>query len=377
MVKNSKNIVKTSENLPQVNLRLDERYQSLLSEIKSRLKKAQLRAIVVVNHEMIKFYWEVGKLIIERQETAKWGDKLYKVLSKDLIQNFPDTDGFSVTNLRNMRRFSEHYSHGEFAQALPAQLTWTHHVVLLQINPKNIHIKQWYANKTVEFGWSYRDLNFQIKEDLYSRQSELAIKTTNFKDRLPSATSQLAQEMLKDPYKFHFLTVGEDAHEKDIHIGLLEHVRQFLMELGQGFALYGSQYPIQISDKRFEIDLLFYNTKIHSYVVVELKRGDFRPRDVGQLNFYLSAVDAQLRTPVDGQTIGLVLCERKDRVIAEYALKGIDGPMGIAEYQLFKCLPKRLESILPTIEEIEAELGEFAKGISVSKPKKVKKQKNR
>lgn len=363
MVKNTKGIVRTSENLPQINLRLDEQYQSLLSEIKSRLKKAQLRAAVVVNHKMIQFYWEVGKLIIERQEAGKWGDKLYKVLSKDLMQSFPDTDGFSVTNLRNMRRFSEHYPNAEFAQALPAQLTWTHHVVLLQIEPENLHIKQWYANKTTESGWPYRDLNIQIKKDLYSCQSELAIKTTNFKDRLPPATSELAQEMIKDPYKFHFLTVGEDAHEKDVHIGLLEHIRQFLMELGQGFAFYGSQYPLQVSDKRFEIDLLFYNTKIHSYVVVELKRGDFRPRDVGQLNFYLSAVDAQLRTPIDGQTIGLVLCERKDRVIAEYALRGIDGPMGIAEYQLSKCLPKRLESILPTTEEIEAELNEFSKAI--------------
>lgn len=366
MVKNKDSIVKSSGNHPQVNLRLDERYQSLLSEIKSRLKKAQLRAAVVVNHEMIQFYWEIGKLIIERQESAKWGDKLFEILSKDLIQSFPNTDGFSKTNLKYMRLFASHYPDSEFGQALPDQLTWSHHVVLLQINQENLHIKQWYAGKAIETGWPYRELNRQIKSELYSRQSELAIKTTNFKDKLPPITSQLAQEMIKDPYKFHFLTVGEDAHEKDIHNGLLNHVRQFLMELGQGFALYGSKYPILVSGKRFEIDLLMYNTKIHSYVVIELKRGDFHPKDVGQLNFYLSAIDAQLRTSIDGTTIGLVLCENKDRVIAEYALRGVDGPMGIAEYQLSKCLPKRLESILPTTEEIEAELNEFTKGGDIS-----------
>jgi predicted nuclease of restriction endonuclease-like (RecB) superfamily len=356
----------SSKNLNQLNLRSDEQYQNLLNEIKLRLKKAQLRAAVIVNHEMIQFYWEVGKLILERQQSSKWGDKLYKILSKDLCQSFPATDGFSITNLRNMRRFAEHYPKGEFAQALPAQLTWTHHVVLLQIDSKKTHIKQWYADKTLEAGWAYRELHTQIKDDLYSRQSNVVIKTTNFKDKLPALTSELAQEMIKDPYKFHFLTIGEEAHEKDVHNGLLEHVRQFLMELGQGFALYGSKYPIQVSDKRFEIDLLMYNTKLHSYVVVELKRGEFHPKDAGQLNFYLSAIDEQLKMPEDGQTIGLLLCEKKDRVIAEYALRGVDSPMGISEYQLSKSLPKRFESVLPTTAEIEAELNEFSKGLGLS-----------
>lgn len=345
-------------------LHLDVQYQNLLSEIKSRLKTSQLRAAIVVNHELIKFYWEVGKLILDRQSTVKWGEKLFDALAKDLRQSFPSTEGFSKTNLKNMRLFAMHYSRMEFSQALPDQLTWTHHVVLVQtIEPEKIHIKQWYAEKALENGWPYRELQAQIKSDLYSRQSGTAIKTTNFKDKLPSPTSQLAQEMIKDPYKFHFLTVGDDAHEKDVHNGLVEHVRQFLMELGQGFALYGTKYPIQVSDKRFEIDLLMYNTKLHSYVVVELKRGDFHPKDAGQLNFYLSAVDEQLRMPEDGPTIGLLLCEKKDRVIAEYALRRVDSPMGISEYQLSKSLPKKLGSILPTTDEIEAELSEFAKEI--------------
>jgi len=343
-------------------LQSDEHYQNLLNEIKSRLKKSQLRAAISVNHELIQFYWEVGKLIIERQEKSKWGDRLFEMLANDLRRSFPNTEGFSKTNLKNMRLFAKHYPESEFSQALPDQLTWTHHIVLIQLlDQEKIDIKQWYAEKTLENGWPYRDLQAQIKADLYSRQSSITLKTTNFKDRLPSPTSQLAHEMIKDPYKFHFLTVGDDAHEKDIHNGLVSHVKQFLMELGQGFALYGTKHPIQVSGKRFEIDLLMYNTKLHAYVVVELKRGDFHPRDAGQLNFYLSAVDEQLKMPEDGQTIGLLLCEKKDRVIAEYALRRIDSPMGISEYELSKSLPERFESILPTTSEIEAELSGFAK----------------
>jgi predicted nuclease of restriction endonuclease-like (RecB) superfamily len=345
-------------------LSLSTPYQNLLNEIKSRLKKSQLRAAIVVNQELIQFYWEVGTLIIERQQGAQWGEKLFNVLAEDLKRSFPNTEGFSKTNLKNMCLFAKHYPNREFGQALPDQLTWTHHVVLARmIESEKIYVKQWYANKTIENGWAYRELQTQIRANLYSRQSGTAIKTSNFEERLPSATSHLAQEMLKDPYKFHFLTVGQDAHEKDIHNGLVGHVKQFLMELGQGFALFGTQYPIQVSNKRFEIDLLMYNTKLHAYVVIEFKRGEFHPKDVGQLNFYLSTVDAQLKTPEDGQTIGLLLCEKKDRIIAEYALKRVDSPMGISEYELSKSLPKRLESILPTTEEIETELSEFTKEI--------------
>jgi|688.fasta_scaffold369534_1 predicted nuclease of restriction endonuclease-like (RecB) superfamily len=341
-------------------LHLDPQYQNLLNEIKARLKKSQLRAAIAVNHELIQFYWEVGNLIIERQEQSKWGDKLFDVLSDDLRRSFPNTEGFSKTNLKNMRLFAKNYPSKEFSQALPDQLTWTHHIVLIQtLRSEKDHIKQWYALKTLENGWSYRELQAQIKDDLYSRQSNHTIKTTNFNQKLPAPASELAQEMIKDPYKFHFLTVGKDAHEKDIHNGLVGHVKEFLMELGQGFALYGTKFPIHISGKRFEIDLLMYNTKLHAYMVVELKRGDFDPRDVGQLNFYLSAVDEQLKSPQDGQTIGLLLCEKKDRVIAEYALRRVDSPMGISEYELSKSLPQKFESILPTTEEIEAELSQF------------------
>ncbi|HQS83399.1 MAG: hypothetical protein B7Y25_00055 [Alphaproteobacteria bacterium 16-39-46] len=339
---------------------LDKSYALLLNEIKSRLKSAQLKAAITINHELLKFYWDVGILIIEQQEKAKWGDKLYDKLSRDLSLSFPSTKGFSKTNLKNMRNFASHYPQGEFSQSLPDQLSWTQHVILLQmVDVSDFHKKQWYALKTIEAGWGYRELRDQIKSDLYERQADKSIKTTNFHEKLPSPTSHLAQEMIKEPYKFHFLTVGEDAYEKEIHNGLVNHVKQFLMELGQGFALYGTKFPITVSSKRFEIDLLMYNTKLHCYVVIELKRGDFQPQHTGQLNFYLSAIDDQIKTPEDGPTIGLLLCEKKDKVIAEYALRRVESPMGISEYELSKSLPSRLHSILPTTDEIEAELNEF------------------
>jgi predicted nuclease of restriction endonuclease-like (RecB) superfamily len=341
---------------------LDENYNQLLVEIKTRLKSAQLRAAISVNRELIQFYWEVGVIILGRQKKAQWGDKLFDTLSQDLNSSFPDNRGFSKTNLKNMRTFASHYPQGEFSQALPDQLTWTHHVVLLQMfKPEEFQIKQWYAQKTIEYGWSYRELRMNIDSDLYERQADKTFKTTNFFDKLPSPTSQLAQEMIKEPYKFHFLTIGEDAREKEIHVGLISHAKQFLMELGQGFALYGTNYPVVVSNKRFEIDLLMYHTKLHCYVVIELKKGDFNPQHTGQLNFYLSAIDEQLRSSNDGPTIGLLLCERKDKIIAEYALRRVESPMGIAEYELFRSLPKKLTNILPTTEEIEAELNEFSK----------------
>ncbi len=339
---------------------LDADYQSLLDEIKGRLKKAQLKAAIVVNRELIKFYWDIGKLLIERQQKGKWGDKLFEVLSNDLRKVFPNTEGFSKTNLKYMRLFAKNYPNCEIGQALPDQLTWTHHIVLIQaFSPEETYIKQWYAQKTIENEWPYRELQAQIKSDLYSRQSKLEHKTTNFKDKLPSPQSHLAQEMIKDPYKFHFLSVGDAAHEKDIQDGLLIHIKEFLMELGQGFALYGTRYPIIVSGKRFEIDLLMYNTKLHMYVVVELKRGEFSPKDTGQLNFYLSAVDEQLKMSEDGPTIGLILCEKKDKIIAEYSLRRVSSPMGIAEYELSKSLSEKLQNILPTTEEIETELSAY------------------
>lgn len=355
----------------KLSLRVSKDYKNFLLEIKKRIKNARLRAALAVNQELIKFYWEIGQLIIEKQKASSWGDKLIEALAKDLKESFPDMQGFSRSNLHSMRKFAETYPSFKIVQALPGQLPWTHNLVLLE-RIKNNEQRLWYAQQALEQGWSYRTLLMLIKEDLYKTKNN-KLKTTNFHLKLPNPQSNLAEETIKDPYKFHFLTVGEDAHEKEIHAGLLNHIKQFLMALGQGFALYGTHYPLQVSNKRYEIDLLMYHTKLHCYVVIEIKRGEFHPRDAGQLNFYLSAVDEHLKLPQDNPTIGLLLCEKKDRVIAEYALRGVTKPMGISEFELAKILPKQLKTSLPTVAEIEAELNtKFIKKSGKKKLKRIK-----
>ena len=351
----------------KTSLNLTKDYKNFLQEIKGRIKSARLRAALAVNFEVIKFYWEIGQLIIEKQKMSNWGDKLIDALAIDLKQSFPDTQGFSRSNLHSMRKFAESYPTLAIVQALPGQLPWTHNLVLLE-RIKDPSVRLWYAKEALENGWSYRMLMVQIKEQLYEAKGKKSVKTTNFHLQLPSPQSSMAEETIKDPYKFHFLAMGDDAHEKEVHSGLLGHVKQFLMALGQGFALYATHYPMQVSKKRFEIDLLMYHTKLHCYVVIELKRGEFHPRDTGQLNFYLTAVDELLKTPQDNPTIGLLLCEKKDRVIAEYALRDVNKPIGISEFELAKALPKEIRGNLPTIAEIEAELNtEFPKKVSRKK----------
>lgn len=334
---------------------IDKEYKFFLNDIKGKIQSARIQAAFTVNQRLILLYWELGRMIIDKQQLSNWGDKLIEDLAKDLKRSFPDTKGFSRSNLHSMKKFAQTYETLEIVRALPGQLPWTHNLVLLE-RIKDCNIRMWYAQKALENGWSYRTLMAKIKDDLYSAQGCKELKVNNFPLFLPSAQSHLVEETLKDPYKFHFLTIGQDAHEKEIHRGLLEHVKHFLMELGQGFALYSTHYPIIVSEKRFEIDLLMYHTKLHCYVVVELKRGEFQPRDAGQLNFYLSAVDETLKTAEDNPSIGLLLCEKKDRVVAEYALRDVNKPIGISEYELGKALPIEILCQLPTIEEIEAEL---------------------
>jgi predicted nuclease of restriction endonuclease-like (RecB) superfamily len=341
-------------------LRIDADYKTFLQDVKDKIKIARLRAALSVNQELIQFYWELGNMIIQKQKSSHWGDKLIEALAADLKRSFPDTQGFSRSNLHSIKKFAEAYETLEIVQSLPGQLPWTHNLVLLE-RLKGQQERFWYAKKTIENGWSYRTLMAQIKENLYKTQGQKELKTNNFSTRLPSPQSHLAEETLKDPYKFHFLTVGHDAHEKEIHQGLLDHIKEFLMALGQGFALYGTHYPLQISNKRFEIDLLMYHVRLHAFVVCEIKRGEFHPRDAGQLNFYLSAVDDLLKTPQDNPSIGLLLCEKKDRVVAEYALRDLNKPIGVSEYELSKALPAEIKGNLPTIDEIEAEIQVFRK----------------
>ncbi|HSW69441.1 MAG TPA: PDDEXK nuclease domain-containing protein [Gammaproteobacteria bacterium] len=336
-------------------LRIDASYKELLHEVKTKIRSAQLQAAFAVNQVLLKFYWEIGSLIIEKQQKAKWGDKLLDTLAEDLKNSFPDTDGFSKPNLKNMRLFAENYPEFEIGQTVSSQLPWSHNIALLRAAKTNEE-RTWYAKETIENGWSYRQLVSNIRENLYQRQGSPKIKTTNFTHLLPEPQSLLAEEMLKDPYKFHFLTVGKDAHEQEIERGLIAHITQFMLELGQGFAFVGNQFPLIIDKREFRLDLLFYHLKLRSYFVIEIKRGEFKPEHTGKLNFYLSAVDDLLKLPQDNPTIGLLLCEKKNKVFAEYALRDLKKPMGISEYQLAKALPKKLQTSLPTIEEIEAEL---------------------
>lgn len=333
---------------------LDKSYIEILDTLKRKIKTAQLKAGLAVNAEMLLLYWDIGRTIIQKQEQEGWGAKIIDNLSHDLSVNFPEMKGFSVRNLKYMRQFAETYPDFQIVQEVLAQITWYHNITLLD-KVKISEERLWYANKTVEFGWSRNVLVHQIESQLYHRQ-EMTEKTSNFKNTLPATQSELAYNMLKDPYKFDFLGIGQEAQEKEIENALVQHMKKFLLELGAGFAFIGQQYHLEVGDDDFYIDLLFYHTKLKCYVVIELKAQKFKPEFAGKLNFYLSAVDDILRDKIDNPTIGILLCKTKNNFTAEYALRDINKPMGIAEYTLTEAIPEDIRTNLPTIEELEAEL---------------------
>lgn len=338
-------------------LPVDRHYKSFLKDIKERLKTAQIRAAMAANSELIKFYWQLGTDLIEKQKAFSWGDNFLQQFSNDIKKMFPEMQGFSKRNLEHMRRFAALYPNIEFTKQPVSQLPWGHIVRLMQtIGEENI--RNWYAIQTIKNGWSRSVLEMQIESDLYERQGKSSKKISNFHEHLPAIQSDLANEVLKDPYNFDFLTIHGAAHERAIENGLVTHVRDFLLELGQGFAFVGSQVPLTFEDQEFFIDLLFYHLHLRSFVVIELKATKFKPEHTGQLGFYLAAVDDLLRKEGDNQTIGILLCKSKNKIIAEYALRNIKAPIGVSEYKLSKALPKELKTNLPTIEEIEAELNE-------------------
>lgn len=341
---------------------VDQGYKYFLSDIKTRLQQAQIRAALAVNSELIKFYWELGRELIQKQKAHQWGSRFLDQFSHDMRQAFPEMQGFSVTNLKRMRLFAQSYPNFEIgAQAVP-QLPWGHIVRLMQM-VKDESEREWYAQQTIKNGWSRSVLEMQIESGLYGRQAETSKKLTNFHEHLPAAQFDLANEILKDPYNFDFLTIQGKAHERAIEDALVTHIRDFLIELGQGFAFVGSQVPLSFDDQEFFIDLLFYHLHLRAFVVVELKATKFKPAHTGQLGFYLAAVDDLMRKAGDNQTIGIILCKSKHKVVAEYALRGMKAPIGISEYTLAKALPNELKTSLPTVEQIEAELNE---GVSKS-----------
>lgn len=337
-------------------------YQSFLSGLKTRIRAAQMRASLAVNQELILLYWQIGQEILKRQQEEGWGAKVIDRLAKDLKQEFPEMKGFSRSNLKYMRSFAEAYPAGEIGQQLAGQFPWFHNCVILE-KVKDPEMRLWYIQKTIQNGWSRNVLVMQIESGLYQRQGDAI---TNFDRTLPKPDSDLAQQLIKDPYSLDFLTLGEEAMERDLERGLVEHIRDFLMELGTGFAFVGSQYSLEVSGKEYRLDLLFYHIPLHRYVVIDLKMGEFEPQHSGQMSFYVAAVDNLLRGDRDDPTIGIILCKSKDRTTVEYALQGSHLPIGVSSYQLQSKLPTALENSLPSVEQLEIILNTAAAEIEAN-----------
>ncbi len=361
-------------------------YGGLLTEIKTRIRQAQSRAALSVNTEMILMYWDIGRMIQQRQQIEGWGAGVIPRLAVDLKNELPEVKGFSERNIGYMIRFAREYAApptlqqlvaklsgtdnriGKVPQAVAqlletndfsivqapvAQIPWGHNILLME-KVKDLPTRTWYVQQTIEQGWSRETLASMIKGKAHVRQGQAV---SNFAASLPAPQSELARQLLKDPYLFDFLTLEEPFHERELETGLIRHLEKFLLELGAGFAFVGRQYRLEVSDRDFYLDLLFYHLKLRCFIVVELKKGDFKPEYAGKMNFYCSVVDDQLRNESDQPTIGLILCQTKDRILAEYSLRDIHKPIGISDYELTRALPENLKSSLPTVEEIEAELG--------------------
>lgn len=361
-------------------------YAELLESLKARVRNAQTGAMLSVNRELIRLYWDIGRLIVQRQEQEGWGKGVVDRLAGDIQRAFPGIQGFSPLNVWRMRAF--HLAYRELSQPVtenpqgkpktPAssrtpilsqpvtesssvgpphpvsEIPWGHNQVLL-FKLKDPTERLWYAAKTLEHGWSRAVLTVQIEGDLFGRQGKAI---TNFLARLPAPQSDLAQQSLKDPYLFDFLTLREEAVERDLETGLVQHIQKFLLELGAGFAFVGRQVHLVVGEDDFYLDLLFYHLKLRCFVAIDLKMRPFTPEDAGKMNFYLSAVDSQMSHATDAPAIGLILCKTRDRIVAEYALRDIAKPIGVAQWQtkLVQSLPDTLKGSLPSIEEIEAEL---------------------
>lgn len=357
--------------------KLPNGYPEFLEEVKLRIHSAQIKASLSASREMILLYWDIGKSIVERQTREGWGKAVVERLGVDLQKEFPGVSGFSVGNLWRMRAFYISYTVdtrklaqtaqnlggqilAQLARELDSrsmppillQIPWFHNVVLIE-KIKDPLERLWYAHQTVEHGWSRSVLVLQIESSLYERQVKAV---TNFKHTLPPPQSDLAQEAIKDPYTFDFLTLAEGAHERQLEEGLLAHIQKFLLELGVGFAFVGRQVHLEVEGDDFYIDLLFYHLRLRCFVVIELKNTPFKPEYAGKMNFYLSAVDEHLRHKDDQPSVGIILCKSRKRLVAEYALRDTHKPIGVSAFKLTKALPEKLKGTLPTIKELEAEL---------------------
>lgn len=355
-----------------------DEYRQWIVSIKDRVQASQIKAAMSVNRELMELYWFLGEQISEKQKTAKWGDSFLEQMSKDLLKEFPEIKGFSYRNLRSIRQWHAFWTQpaeigkqavsktdSNWKQAvsnlsanaaqLVSQIPWGHNIVLVQ----KLDVPAdalFYVQKTIENNWSRAVLTHQIESGLHLREGQ-AIH--NFEATLPKPESDLAKQLLRDPYNFDFLALTERHNERELEDGLIEHLTKFLLELGAGFAFVGRQYKIDVDGDEYSIDLLFYHLRLHCYVVVELKVDKFKPEYAGKLNFYVSAVDSQVRTELDGPTIGILICKSKSDIKVEYSLRDLTKPIGVSEYQITENLPEQFRASIPSIEQIEAELGEW------------------
>lgn len=327
-------------------------YITVLDAIKKQVRVSRQKAILSANAHLLALYWNIGKLVSEQAGKAGWGAKVIEKLAADLRNEFPDMRGLSYRNIHYMRLFAEVYPDVEFVQQAAAQIPWGHHILLMD-KVKDPEISIFYMTKTLENGWSRDILAYQIKSKFHKRAGKAI---NNFSKTIAKTDSDLFQQIFKDPYIFDFLTLQDNFQEKDLENALTEHITRFLLEMGAGFAFVGKQYPLQVGGQDFYIDLLFYNIRLRSYVVIELKKGPFKPEHTGKLNFYLSVIDDTLKGEHDQPSIGLLLCQEKNKVVAEYALKDLSKPLGISAYEVASFIPENLKSNLPSIEELESEL---------------------
>ncbi len=340
-------------------IKTNKEYKQFVIELKSKIRKSQLKAAVKVNYELLDLYWELGAKIVEMQKEYRWGDSFLKELSKDLKKEFLDVKGFSEQNLRSIRYWYSFYndyliclqsvSELEKIKNMIKSIPWGHNQRIMY-KCDNVGKALFYIDKTLEYGWSRSVLEHHLDSDLFSREGKTI---NNFETTLPKSQSDLAVQTLKDPYNFDFLTLSKDYNEKELEKSLISKITDFLLELGTGFSYIGRQVNIKVGDSDFYIDLLFYHVKLHCYVVVELKTEKFKPEFAGQLNFYVTAINKQIKSEQDNDTIGILICKDKDNIVAEYSLNRIDQPIGIAKYELDKILYERFKSSLPSIEEIE------------------------
>jgi predicted nuclease of restriction endonuclease-like (RecB) superfamily len=374
-------------------MKLTKSYKSWLTELKQNISQVRLQTSMQVNANMLLVYWYIGKQILEKQELHGWGAKVVEVLAQDLQKAFPDTKGFSVRNLKYMRRFVELYSPtlevyslpknkktsivqtvsaqlensnaNLIVQTLSAQLgksslfniSWSHHVLLMD-KASDTEERLWYIKQSIENGWSVRVLDYQISTSLYKRQHKKQ-KSTNFHLTLPKEQSDLANQILKDPYNFEFLQISQDTTERELEIHLTNHIQQFLLELGAGFAYVGRQFKLKLGRKEYFLDLLFYHLHLRCFIVIELKMGEFEPEFAGKMNAYLNTLNKEYKKPQDNPSIGIILCNSKDEIEVEYALQVLQHPIGVSEYKTIHALPKNLRDKLPSVKQLKDAIKEF------------------